>query len=102
MKLLREQAGRYGKSGFHAFVYILDGTPEQLKALNKELKADNVALALIPKADKKETLELYDIDPKAESTVIVYKSRTVTKTFTNFKDNKHGKSLRNAISKVCE
>ncbi len=102
VRLLSAKAEEHKEAGFRAFVYFLDGTPEQLKKLNSELKADNIALALIPDEERAETLELYAINKKAESTVIVYKAREVTEKVVNFRDDEDGETVKGAIDKICE
>ena len=41
VRLLSAKAEEHKEDGFRAFVYFLDGTPNKLKKLNAELKADN-------------------------------------------------------------
>jgi hypothetical protein len=102
IRLLSAKAEEHREAGFKAFVYFLDGTPEQLKKLNAELKADNIALALIPDKERAETLELYAVNEKAQSTVLVYKSREVTEKVVNFQDDEDGETVKGAIDKICE
>ena len=101
VRLLSAKAEEHKEDGFRAFVYFLDGTPNKLKKLNAELKADNIALALLPDEERAETLELYDINEKARSTVMVYKAREVTEKVVNFQDDEDGETVKGAIDKVC-
>lgn len=100
VKTLSEQAKKH--DGFRAFVYFLDGTPEQLKKLNKELGADNIALALIPPGAREDTMKMYKVNPAAKSTVLVYLNRNIKKNMVNFNPKRDTESLESAISKVCE
>lgn len=101
VRLLSAKAEEHKEDGFRAFVYFLDGTPEQLMKLNSELKADNIALALLPDEERAETLELYAINEKAQSTVMVYKAREVTEKVVNFENDKDGETVKGAIDEVC-
>lgn len=87
---------------FHAFAYIEGKNPDQLKALHKSLKLGNVALCVIADKDKSTTLAGYNINPKAKSTIIVYNSRLVTKTFTNYEPKKDHQAFQTAIASVCK
>jgi len=100
VKTLSEQAKKH--DGFRAFVYFLDGTPEQLKKLNRELGVDNIALALIPPGSRKDTLKMYEVNPEAKSTVLVYLNRNIKKNMVNFNPKRDTEALKNAISKICE
>lgn len=86
--------------GFRAFVYFENKTPTQLKELHKKLNLGDLALCLIPKEEKASTMKGYKINPKAKSTVIVYKDRKVTRTFTNYDPAKDAKALKEAIKAV--
>lgn len=88
--------------GFHAFAYIEGKNTEQLKALHKSLKLGNVALCVIADKDKKTTLSGYNINPKAKSTIIVYNSRVVSKTFTNYDPRTDRQAFQAAIAAVCK
>jgi hypothetical protein len=99
VSLLAKKAKEH--ESFRAFVYFLDGRPEQLKKLNDELQANSIALALIPDSDLDETLELYDINTKAKSTVLVYKDREVTYKVVNYNE-KDADQVMKAIDKICD
>jgi hypothetical protein len=102
VSLLVQMASKREKDGFRAFVYFLDGNASELKALNKKLKADSIALALIPKKDLKETLGLYKINESAKSTVLVYLNREIKAKIVNFDAKKDSEKLKEAINSVCD
>ena len=99
VKLLSEKANEH--EDFKAFVYFLDGTPDQLKKLNEELQADSIALALIPDDELEETLELYDVNTEVQSTVLVYKNREVTHKVVNYTDE-DADEIKKAIDTICD
>lgn len=100
--ILSQSAKNYEKQGFRAFVYLLNGSPKQLKALNKKLKADNIALALIAPNAKDDTLKLYKVNKKAKSTVFVYLNREIKAKWVNYDPKTDSKDFKKAISKVSE
>ena len=87
-----------GKSDFKAFVIFIDGDPEKLKKLNKELASDNVALCTMPSTD--EGVKKYELNLKAKSTVLVYTSKAVTAKFVNYDAKRDAAKLTQQIEKV--
>lgn len=73
-------------------------TAAQLQALNKKVKADNVALTTLKANDESLTGYKISADPKVKTTVIVYKQRKVTKVFVNFDAKKDAAALKSAIA----
>jgi hypothetical protein len=87
---------RHKDKDFKAFVMFQNETPERLEAMNKAVKADNVALTLLKNDD--EALQGYKINPEAKNTVIVYKQRKATAVFPNFDPKKDAARLQQAIA----
>lgn len=84
-----------------AFVFFLEGTQDELKALNDELGADNIALGLIPTEAKDKTQKLYKLNPDVESTLFVYRAREVEHVIVDFDASKDSDQLKEAIQAVC-
>lgn len=87
-----------GKSDFKAFVVFIDGDAEKIKKLNKEEKADNVAMIVL--SPKDDGYSAYKINPKAKSTVLVYADRVVTAKFVDYNAKKNQAELVKAIEKT--
>lgn len=102
LKTLSSAVTRHKDDGFRVFVYFESKSPDELKALNKKLKTDNVALAIIPKKDRKSTYQMYAVNPQADSTVIVYQSRNVLTSMANYQAKDDSKALLAAIAKACK
>ena len=100
VKVLSQMATKHEKQGFRAFVYFLNGTPKQLKELNKQLKSDNIALALLDPNAEDDSLALYKINKKAKSTIFVYHRRIIDAKWVNYNPKKDEGALRKAITKV--
>lgn len=85
---------------FKGFLFFIDGDEARLKKLAKEEKADNIALGVF--GSDHEGMKLYKINPKAKSTVLLYKRRLVTSKIVDYNAKRDQKALVqqiNAISK---
>lgn len=101
LTLLSEKKKEHDKQGFMAFVFFLDGTPDQLKKLNKELKLDNIALCLLTDKERQSTLKGYGINPKAKSTFLIYDARVLKDKVVNYDAQKNAAYVKKAIDKIC-
>lgn len=99
LKIIRKATKKHKDDGFVAFVFFLDGKKSRLRRLNKRLKLDNIALCLIPPGERAETLKEYKINPNAQSTILVYKSRVIKDVIVNY-DKRDSKRLLREIAKV--
>lgn len=103
IKLLSEARLKYAKQGFRAFVYFLDKDEDELRAMNKALKADNIALALLTDEERDKTLGKYKVHGKARSTILVHKDRVVTERIVDFDVNSDDpETLIRAIKAICQ
>lgn len=64
------------KADLKGFVIFIDGDVKQIERLNRELKADNIALCTLSKDDK--GVKEYEINLAAKTTVLLYQKRIVT------------------------
>ena len=87
-----------GKADFKAFIFFIDGDAEKIKKLNKEEKADNIAMGILPSKD--EGVTGYKLNLKAKSTVFVYTKRVVTAKFVDYNAKKNAPDLSKQIEKA--
>ena len=87
-----------GKADFKAFIFFIDGDAEKIKKLNKEEKADNIAMGILPSTD--DGIKGYKINPKAKSTVLVYTKKSVTAKFVDYSAKKNAADLAKQIEKA--
>ncbi len=68
-----------------SFVVFMGG-PEQKDAIQKIAAANKTTIPLVflPKGTKEEDIAAYDINPKANNTVLLWKDSTVKGNFVNF------------------
>lgn len=101
VKTLSAAAAKHEKAEFKAFVIFTSGSEADLKKLNKELKADNVALTLVDGL-KADGVQKFKVNPAAKSTVIIYRDRTVKAKIVNYNAKSDAKTLSQKIDLICK
>jgi hypothetical protein len=98
---LSGEVTQHQKVEFKAFVFYLQGTPAQIKTIDKAAGVDNIGMGLLD-GPKGESVALYKINPEVRNTVLVYKDRTVTARFVNLDLSKNAAALQKAIDTTTQ
>lgn len=101
VKTLSAAAAKHKKAEFKAFVIFTRGSDADLKKLNKELKADNIALTTVDGL-RADGMRKYNVNPAAKSTVFLYRDRTVKAKIVNYNAKSDAKTLSSKIDLICK